>query len=224
MKIIGINGSPRRSQSRTAQLVQEVLNSASTKGAEIEYLDITDLKLNFCIACDKCHKAGKCVQNDDFQPLMDKIMAADALVLGSPVYIFSVTAQLKVWIDRLGGTTIHCQQLLGKYGAVVATSGSSGENETAQYMETSLIFTGMQCVGRVAGSIDTDGLLTADSQLMQEARELGLSLVKAVESKQQFPEQMQMHSQFLEYFKYALLKRQDKWVWEYKYWQDKGWL
>jgi multimeric flavodoxin WrbA len=224
MKIIGINGSPRKSQSRTAQLVKEVLNSAAASGAEIEYIDIIDLKLNFCIACDKCHKSGKCVHNDDFQELMDKIAAADALVVGSPVYIFSVTAQLKVWLDRLGGTTIHCQQLLGKYGAVVATSGSSGENETAQYLETSLIFTGMQCVGKVAGSIDTDGLLAADSQLMKEAGELGLSLVKAVETKQEFPEQINMHKQFLEYFKYALLKHQDKWAWEYKYWQDKGWL
>ncbi|WP_066639019.1 flavodoxin family protein [Desulfolucanica intricata] len=224
MKIIGINGSPRKSQSRTGQLVQEVLNSARTAGAETEYFNITDVKLNFCFACGKCHEVGYCIQKDDFESLMDKIMAADGLVVGSPVYIYQITAQLKVWVDRLGGPTIHCQKLLGKYGAVVATSGSAGENETAQYLESTLINTGMQCVGRVAGSIEVDGLLTPDSSLMQYAKELGLSLVRAIENKQEFPEQIQAHQQFKEYFRYVILQQKEAWNWEYKYWQEKGWL
>ncbi|KAF1085704.1 Iron-sulfur flavoprotein [Sporotomaculum syntrophicum] len=224
MKIIGLNGSPRKSQSRTGQLVQEILNSAGAAGAETEYLNITDLKLDFCIACGKCHHIGYCILKDDFEPLMEKIIAADGLVVGSPVYIYQITAQLKVWVDRLGGPTIHCQKLLGKYGAVVSTSGGAGENETAQYLEATLINTGMQCVGRIASGIELDGLLPLDSPLMQNAQELGLSLVRAIEHKQEFPEQTQVHHQFREFFRYVISQQQEAWNWEYKYWQEKGWL
>ncbi len=224
MKIIGLNGSPRRSQSRTGQLVQEVLNSARTAGAETEFININDIKLDFCIACGKCHNVGYCILKDDFEPLMAKIMSADGLVVGSPVYIYQITAQLKVWVDRLGGPTIHCQKLLGKYGAVVATSGNTGENETARYLEATLINTGMQCVGRIANGIEVDSLLSTDSPLMQNAKELGLSLVQAIENKQEFPEQIQAHRHFKEFFRFVLLKQQEAWNWEYKYWQENGWL
>jgi len=224
MKIIGLNGSPRKSLSRTGQLVQEVLNGASAAGAETEYLNITDVKLDFCIACGKCHQIGYCILKDDFEPLMSKIMAADGLVVGSPVYIYQISAQLKVWVDRLGGPTIHCQKLLGKYGAVVTTSGGAGENETAQYLEGTLINTGMQGVGRVASSVEVDGLLSSDSPLMQNAQELGLALVRAIENKQEFPEQIQAHQQFKEFFRFAISQHQEAWNWEYKYWQEKGWL
>ena len=147
MKIIGINGSPRRQNSRTGQLVNKVLESAADKGARIEFFDITKLKIKPCTACDKCHKTGYCPQKDDFNLTFEKIISADGLVLGSPVYIHQVTAQLKNWIDRLGNA-IHCLRFLGKYGAVVTTAGGSGEKETADYMEAVLKYTGIQNVGR----------------------------------------------------------------------------
>ena len=83
MKIIGINGSPRRQNSRTGQLVNKVLESATDKGARIEFFDITKLKIKPCTACDRCHKTGYCIQKDDFGVTFDKIMAADGLV-GKP--------------------------------------------------------------------------------------------------------------------------------------------
>ncbi|MHB1043453.1 MAG: flavodoxin family protein [Eubacteriales bacterium] len=151
MKIIGLNGSPRPSKSRTGQLVRQILEGARQAGAETEYIEIVDLKIGPCRACDRCHKTGYCVQKDDFQKTLDAITEADGLVLGSPVYIYSVTAQLKNWIDRLGNT-IHCKRFLGKYGVAVATAGGAGDTETADYMEDVLKRTGMQCAGRRAHS------------------------------------------------------------------------
>lgn len=223
MRIIGLNGSPRRSQSRTGQLIERILKGAGDAGAEIEYFEVARLRIEPCIACDKCHKTGYCVQKDDFQETFDKIMAADGLVIGSPVYIYQVTAQLKNWIDRLGNT-IHCQRFLGKYGAVVATAGGAGEKETADYLSYVLKRTGMQYVGRMASCIEEEGLLDATSPLFIEAKELGNSLVQAIREQVVFPEQIKEQEEAKDYFRYVMLKRQEKWRWEYDYWKEKGWF
>ncbi len=62
---------------------------------------------------------GECIYDDDFVELNRKILDCDGLVLGSPNYFRSVTAQMKTIIDRMGDT-VHCQLLTGKYGCSVA--------------------------------------------------------------------------------------------------------
>lgn len=223
MKIIGLNGSPRRSQSRTGQLVEQVLKGAAEAGAETEYLEISRLKILPCIACDKCHELNHCVQKDDFQETFDKIMAADGLVLGSPVYVYQVTAQLKCWLDRLGHA-IHCQKFLGKYGAAVATAGGDGQAQTAEYLEFVLRQTGMQTVGRVACAVDEDGLLDASSPLFKEAQDLGRDLAQAIRENRVYEDQMRAKEQLMGYFRYIVSKRKEKWSGEYGYWKEKGWL
>jgi multimeric flavodoxin WrbA len=223
VRIIGLNGSPRRLSSRTGQLVEQVLAGAAAAGAETEMLDITRLHVEPCVACDRCHLVGACGQRDDFQRTFDAVMAAGGLVLGSPVYIYSVTAQLKNWIDRLGNT-IHCQRFLGKYAAVVTTAGGSGQEETAAYMEDVLLRTGMQCIGRLARCLDTDGMLVHDAPAMAEARALGGELARAVREGRVYPEQARAHEQFREYFRQVITKRAEKWRWECDYWREQGWL
>lgn len=115
MKTLGINSSPRRKNSRTLKLVQAVLDGARTQGAEIELIDICALDVNYCMGCEVCFAKGECVQADDLNKLVDKMLNADGIVLGSPVYMHGVTAQLKTVIDRLADA-IYCQLLSGKYG------------------------------------------------------------------------------------------------------------
>jgi multimeric flavodoxin WrbA len=222
MKIIAICGSPRKSQSRTGQILSELLSGAQGAGSEVEYIDITTLNIDCCLACDRCHHLGRCAQKDNFNDLFEKMFESSGIVLGSPVYIFQVTAQLKAFIDRLGHA-IHCQRLLGKYGAVVTTAGGSGQDETADYMESLLNRMGVQCVGRIACTLD-DGPVPTGSDVMQRAGELGRSLARAIEEKEEFPEQIQRLSQLRQYFCNIMIKRKERWDWEYRYWQEKGWL
>lgn len=223
MKVIGLNGSPRSSLSRTGQLVKAVLESVKNAGAQVEYFDISKLKVAPCIACDKCHKVGYCIQKDDSKKIIDAIMASDGVVIGSPVYNYQVTAQLKAWFDRLGNV-IHCLKFSGKYGAVVATSGGAGETETADYLEAVLKRTGIQCVGRLAKGIDEDGLLTEESPLFKEAKELGQSLVAAISEKKTYPEQLAEMDGLKGFFCYLVGKHKDTWTAEYEYFKEKGWL
>jgi multimeric flavodoxin WrbA len=222
MKIMAINGSPRKSQSRTGQILKEILLGSQGAGAKTEYIDITTLNISSCIGCDLCHHMGRCAQKDDFNDLFERMLECDGIILGSPVYIFQVTAQLKAFIDRLGHA-IHCQRLLGKYGAVVATAGGIGQVETADYMETLLNRMGVQCVGRVACTLD-DGVIPGGSDIIRQARDLGRSLVVAIKEKKDFPDQIHILNQMRTYFCNIMLKRKERWDWEYTYWQEKGWL
>ena len=100
MRILGICSSPKGSRSTTLRLVQAALEGAGENGAETELVDLCQLDIKYCNACQTCFKTGKCVHKDDFQGLYEKILMADGLILGSPNYFHTVTAQLKTLIDR----------------------------------------------------------------------------------------------------------------------------
>lgn len=100
MKVIGINASPRK-KGNTATLVGTVLRAAEQKGAEVRLVNLRELQMNPCIHCDGCKKElGTCVQKDDLSPLLQDLMAADAIVLGTPVYWWHLPAQTKMLTDR----------------------------------------------------------------------------------------------------------------------------
>ena len=66
MKILGINGSPRGSQSQTLRLVEAVLKGVKVSGAEAELADLCKLEIEYCNACGTCYKTGRCIHEDDF--------------------------------------------------------------------------------------------------------------------------------------------------------------
>ncbi|ABR53925.1 NADPH-dependent FMN reductase [Methanococcus vannielii SB] len=99
MKIVGISGSPRKN-GNTSYLVKEALKAAEEKGFKTEFISLSGLELNPCIACDMCKKEDSCIIVDDINEIMEKIEAADGLILGSPVYFGGVSAQTKTIIDR----------------------------------------------------------------------------------------------------------------------------
>ena len=105
MKVIGINGSPRK-QWNTATLVSEALKGAATVGATTEIIHLYDLDFKGCQSCFACKKRegksyGKCVVKDDLEPVLEKIAAADALVVGSPIYFGMVTGETRSFLERL---------------------------------------------------------------------------------------------------------------------------
>lgn len=100
MKVVAFIGSPR-ADGTTDALVRQVLNGAEDKGADTAIFHIGLLNINGCHACMKCRKTGICVQDDDMKPLFDEIRNSDCIVLGTPIYFYYMTAQLKAFTDRL---------------------------------------------------------------------------------------------------------------------------
>ena len=104
MKSIFVNCSPRK-QMNTAQLLKEAQKGAEAAGSETEYIDIFDYTFTGCRSCLACKRANgernKCFWKDDLAPIIDKILAADAVIIGSPIYFGQPTASFRALWERL---------------------------------------------------------------------------------------------------------------------------
>ena len=106
MKLLAINGSPRKKHN-TGLLLQQVVEGATKVGAEAELVHLRALEpYTGCISCFACKDAkgksyGRCAVKDGLQPLLDKAHAADILVLGSPFYFSTETAFMRAFMERL---------------------------------------------------------------------------------------------------------------------------
>lgn len=102
MKLIGFTASPRKN-GNTAWAVNKILEGAKEHGIEVQSWCSGDLDIKPCQGCLACHRHDNraCVINDDMQKLYDALEHADALVLGSPVYMGQMSAQAKTFVDRL---------------------------------------------------------------------------------------------------------------------------
>lgn len=107
MKIIAINGSPRKNNN-TATLCKEFLDGVKSvdNNIETEIINIYDLNFTGCKSCFGCKRAegntyGKCIIKDDLINVLDKVANADGLVFGSPIYLGDISAQLKCFLERL---------------------------------------------------------------------------------------------------------------------------
>lgn len=105
MKIIGINGSPRKDWN-TATLINDALEGAESQGAEIELIHLYDLDFKGCKSCFACKTKGsksygRCNVKDDLTEIFERIEDADAVILGSPIYFGVVTGEMRSFMERL---------------------------------------------------------------------------------------------------------------------------
>jgi len=220
MRVIGILGSPHGMDGATGKLLRSVLDAAREAGAEIESFSLADLEVKPCRACDVCHKTGTCAVGDDFETLKAAMLAADGIVLASPNYISSVTAQMKALFDRCCGP-LHIQAFQGKYGAGVATGGAETQM-VEEYMLAFLRHLGCWTVGSVGALARQFAIDSERAQASNAAADLGRTLVRAIESKQTFPEQAEEHAAFSERMRQLVLSRKDEWTYEYEIWASRG--
>jgi multimeric flavodoxin WrbA len=179
------------------------------------------LDIQYCIGCQVCYAEGECIQADDLSDVWEKMVRADGIVLGSPVYINGVTAQLKTMIDRLADA-IHCQMLVGKYGCSVTTAGSSGISEVLGYMNYFLNQLGVVTVGEVGAAIGRDpGALDA---AVNEAFTLGHTLADAIQTKRRYVDQESSIAERGAFFRQLVKANKEAWRHQYDYWMEKGWM
>jgi len=97
--IIAIYGSPRR-KGNTSLLLKKAVQGARESGADVEEITLRDLKMSPCLEIYGCKKTGRCVIQDDFQKVFDKLAACQALMLASPIFFYTVSAHTKILMDR----------------------------------------------------------------------------------------------------------------------------
>ena len=153
MKVLGINGSARR-DGNTAILIRTVLEEVGKEGMETELVQLPDFNVSPCKLCDggtclACLERDGCVfKDDDFHILADKVRQADGLVFGSPVYGADISSKLKVFIDRLGISSLGDDKMLRrKPGAAVSAVRRAGGMRAVDALNHFMLFREMLVVG-----------------------------------------------------------------------------
>lgn len=179
--ILILKGSPRE-RGNSATLADQLAEGAREAGAQVESVYLHSMDIRPCDACDLCREAGNCIIEDDMQPLYPKLAAADAIVLASPIYWFSLSAQLKLCIDRWYGFQGNRWQEVGhKQFGILLTYGdtdlyTSGGINAIHTFETMCRFLKSEIVGIVHGSLNDVGDAERHPELMEQAYELGRRL------------------------------------------------
>ncbi len=221
LSILGIQGSPRGVKSRTRMLLQWVLAGAADAGAETELIDLADLRIEACIACESCSLTGRCVFSDDFPLLYERLIRADGVVFGSPVYIDNVTGQMKIFIDRLADA-IHYQVLTGKYGCAVATTWNSGGGGVVRYLNHVLNYLGAFTIPGLHVALESDEQAIYRAEVAAEM--LGKVLVQAIRTRMHFPDQEAFIEQNRAFFGSIVTENREWRPEAYDEWVRQGWI
>jgi multimeric flavodoxin WrbA len=182
MRVLGVVGSPRK-EGNSDTLVDEVLRGAKDAGAEVEKLFLNDLEIKPCqaICVDYCKEKGDCKINDDMSPLYSKLYDSDAIVLGTPLYWYGPSAQLKAFMDRWYAFShprfIH--KMKGKKVVLVAPfeeSDVSAADPLVQMFTKSLDYLEAEFHAKLLVSAGEKGAVKLDPEAMSQAYKIGLQL------------------------------------------------
>ncbi len=183
--ILILNGSPREN-GNTVTLANQLTAGAEEVGAAVESVYLHDMDIRPCDACDFCQENGDgCVVSDDMQQLYPKLRAADAIVIASPVYWCSLTAQAKLCIDRWYAMELPDGfELAGKQLALLMVYAaedlySSGGDTVIYTVDRFSRYVGFDFEEIVHGTADKIGDAEKEPELMQRAFDLGRKLALA---------------------------------------------
>jgi multimeric flavodoxin WrbA len=181
--VLIVNGSPRKN-GNCSYLIQSLAKGVDKNGGISEIINLQELKIAPCNACDACrkNKTKSCIIKDDMTPLYSKVEKADAIVFATPTYWFNISAQTKLFIDRLYSVEDEeVYALTGKKIGIILTYGDkdvfcSGGVNALRSFEDICTFVNAPLIGIVHASADKAGEIQNSPIKLQEAFELGKKL------------------------------------------------
>lgn len=181
MKFLGIVCSPRR-RGNTARLVEAVLFGARSRGAETEIFYSGDLKVNPCRVCYSCETTGKCVQEDDMRLVYEAIAETSVIVFGTPIYHDHVSAQAKIFTDRLYAYELTKSFPKGVKVVIIITyewNNPNGYDDVLEWIRgTFRRYYGVETVAALKVCDTTERPVAQRPDLLREAQSVGESLAK----------------------------------------------
>jgi len=182
MKVVGINGSPRVG-GNTEQLIKKVFEELEAEGIETELIQLGGKAVRGCLACGKCGEMlnGTCIiKTDPVNDIIQKMVEADGIILGSPTYFADVTAEMKALIDRAGFVVLRNGGLLKhKVGVSVVAARRAGALHVFDSMNRFFQINGMFMVGSTYWNIAyglNPGDVQGDEEGMANMADLGKSM------------------------------------------------
>ncbi len=183
-KLLVLKGSPRE-KGNSSTLADQAAAAASAAGWEVECISLQSLDIRPCDGCDLCAETDQyCAIDDDMQSLYPKLLEAEALLLATPVYWFTFSAQLKLCIDRWYGLwTPNHHAFEGKRIGIILAYGdsdlyTSGAINAIHTFESMFNYVRAEIVGIVHGSLMDVGDAERHPALMREAFELGWKITE----------------------------------------------
>lgn len=181
--VLVLLGSPRR-RGNSAILAERIAKGARAAGAKVETVFLHGLKIAPCNACYACQKKNSrgCAIMDEMQDLYPKLLAAEAWVIASPVYWFTVSAQTKLFMDRCFALLAHGQDVFSGKRIAIAMSYAdadpfvSGCVNALRTFQDAFHYTGAKITGMVYGSALAAGEIRTNGPLLTAAEDLGKKL------------------------------------------------
>ena len=176
MQVVGISGSMRK-EGNTARLVRLVVDRVKAEGIKAQYITLADKVIKPCIGCENCKEERSCIiKNDDWHKIIEKVLACEVLVLGSPTYYYDVNGQTKNFIDRTY-SLYHDRRLAGRRAVGVAVHADSGAKRALQTMEGFFSSHEFSYLGHVIGKGYLAGEVLHDKAAVRDAEKIGRRIV-----------------------------------------------
>ena len=188
MKVLGISCSPRR-KGNTETLVGEALEGSRSEGAEVELFSVAGKDIKPCDGCQTCVGTGRCHIKDDMQELYQKMIDADGIIFGMPIYFYTMNAQAKIVMDRSYAIRNPTFKLANKAGGIIAVATSIGLIEAIKDFYFYIAINHMLAADYVGAYASERGEVKDDQHYMKMAWELGREIVQLAKLGFQYPEE-----------------------------------
>lgn len=177
--VVAVNASPRRG-GNTETLVEAALEELERAGCVCTRIALAHLRIHACGAHVDCEERTTCAFADDLPAVLEKVYAADGLILATPVYYEDVSAQMKLFIDRNAFRYYHEDWLTPRVVGLIAVATSSGVEDTLATLRRFVALSDPDEVPVLSmGGLASDiGDAAADAALMAEARALGRAMAR----------------------------------------------
>ena len=176
MKVVAIGGSPRIN-GNTNYLIDQALGELASRGIETEKIVLNEYKVGPCQAHDNCASFSECQQKDDGQWILEKFSQADGIILASPVYFGSISAQMKAFMDRNYFFYTHSMSPKMSCAGVIAVGGGTGLYLAVKALKPLLKLNDDRIV-TVSGYASKPGDVRSNKSLVEEARKMGKRLAE----------------------------------------------
>ncbi|MFC1873192.1 flavodoxin family protein [Chloroflexota bacterium] len=188
MKILAISCSPR-SNGNTMAILEEALRGAQDEKADVELYSVSRKIIQPCDGCRSCAKTGNCHIKDDMQQLYDKIVEADGIIFGTPIYFWGMTGQAKTVIDRTIALNQPGRNLTNKVAGVVVVCGSLGLVDALKDYSYFIIQRRMLPANHIAAYVSKPNELNNMEQCMKAAHRMGQQIVALINMNFKYPEE-----------------------------------
>lgn len=191
MKILGFNGSPRRN-GNTSKIMEAIFEGVRSQGATSKEIRLHDINMKGCMGCLSCRtEIGRCKQNDDLSPFLEEIKTADGIVMGCPIYMYRISGQMKLLVDRMYSLYANLPQggyksmvPAGKTYALVVSQGADNQELYQKSIRYLAGMTGsglgMEEVGRIVHINSHDKPAEKNGEMLKNAFEIGQKMARNI--------------------------------------------